>query len=722
MSGKKRQIGDPAESSWGAASEPGESLPFEVMPPTERSGALSSRRIPSSSRRETEIEDRPSIDEPELPEGIKPPRWEAPDEVTQIDFNDPAMTESASTPTVDTLKDDDKQTPAKRRESSTAATVVPEVVGSKRGIVIGPTDSNWSDESGEAKTIAPGSLIIPPELRRAAALKPVVSVPKELPQAKTIDDADDAPVAKAAPRQAEQTKAPIDDDPPLVFGPPSGGQAEEAPVIVGPPKGRQEAPFIMGPPKGRDAPILGGPPKSGPSRPIEIRETRRKAGQESLDPRMLGPAYRLQREIAVGGMGTVYEAERASDRKRVALKVLNANVAKDARIKERLRREVEASQKIGHRGIVQMFGFETAPDGRAFAVMELLEGAELRERLKAEGKLPPNDACQIAAEVCDVLAAAHAQGVVHRDVKPENIFLSKDASGKTHVKLLDFGAANVLDAKTLTVEGSMIGTPAYMAPEQVLGDEVTERTDVYATAVVLYEALAGQQPFRAERFEETIVRVVSMVPPPPLGVTSIDEVVLKGLEKVSANRWQTAASFAEALRTASAGKASAGAWKLGWSRRLRSKTTQRVATGALVVIVASSIGYLAGDRTQAERLSLAVRPADAAGCAEPETSALRSAMESALVGVSDIELDRSQEVQSGVASLHVVCQKDDKGLRADTILYAATGGREEAHFAVRGSEAASVAPRIAVELASKKGWRTSADLRKQSEDAKVSLE
>jgi eukaryotic-like serine/threonine-protein kinase len=205
----------------------------------------------------------------------------------------------------------------------------------------------------------------------------------------------------------------------------------------------------------------------------------------------LGGRYRMEALLASGGMGEVWAARDLLLDRAVAVKVLGPAFAGDGRAGERLRREARAAGRLDHPGIARMLDLGE-DGGRPYLVMELLEGESLAERIGRDGPMAPAGAARVVAGVADALEAAHRAGVVHRDVKPGNVFLCADGS----VKVLDFGIASAAGEAALTT-GDLIGTAAYLAPERALGHRATPAADVYALGVVLYELLAGRRPFEA---------------------------------------------------------------------------------------------------------------------------------------------------------------------------------------------------------------------------------
>ena len=224
----------------------------------------------------------------------------------------------------------------------------------------------------------------------------------------------------------------------------------------------------------------------------------------------LADRYRLDRQIGEGGMGAVYVAFDEQTKRRVAVKVLL--IEDDEKLAARFEQEARASMELAHPNIVRVTDFH-APKGKPpFLVMDLLDGESLRERMKREKRLPIEDAARIAIELCEALAVAHAAGVIHRDVKPPNVFLVKPNG---QVKLLDFGIARVRAdfGKVHTTTGTVLGTPSYFAPEQLLAKEIDGRSDVFGVGVVLYEMLAGRRPFDERNPVDLTAAILNAAPP-----------------------------------------------------------------------------------------------------------------------------------------------------------------------------------------------------------------
>ncbi|MFO0607916.1 MAG: serine/threonine-protein kinase [Polyangiales bacterium] len=226
--------------------------------------------------------------------------------------------------------------------------------------------------------------------------------------------------------------------------------------------------------------------------------------------------YQLIRVIGEGGMGAVYEARHVQMDRRVAIKMLRPELVRDRASVERFLREAQTAAHIEHKSIVRVFDFGEAEDGTPFIVMTYLDGHPLSEALYRRGRLSELDAVQVLAPIASALDRAHRGGVIHRDLKPENIFMARDSDGRERPVLLDFGVARLrgeADA-VLPEQGggpvTMLGTPAYMAPEQLAGDgAVDARTDIYGMGVVLYELLTGVSPFQREDAQSTIRAILT---------------------------------------------------------------------------------------------------------------------------------------------------------------------------------------------------------------------
>src|SRR5262245_56021297 len=267
--------------------------------------------------------------------------------------------------------------------------------------------------------------------------------------------------------------------------------------------------------------------------------------------------YTLDRRIGSGGMGDVYRASQRKVGARVAVKILHATSASDPEALRRFQIEAQAGNRIEHPGVIKVLDAGQLPDGRPYLVMPLLEGRSLADHLVANPRLPIDEACRIGIDVLDAVGAAHAKGFVHRDLKPPNVFLTTE--GK--VVVLDFGVAKLLASDSparLTRTGVAIGTPYYMAPEQIKEHGVGPASDVYSVGIVMFEMLCGRLPFDAESAFDVMAGHLQKRPPPPRALRPdipipIADVVLTALAKDPKRRFANAAAMRDALRTASAG-------------------------------------------------------------------------------------------------------------------------------------------------------------------------
>ena len=293
---------------------------------------------------------------------------------------------------------------------------------------------------------------------------------------------------------------------------------------------------------------------------------------DSTDPLLgatLAGRYHVRCRIGQGGMGVVYEATHAVIGRPVAVKVLHERYLDKPEVAARLMNEARLASSIHNDHIVDIFDFGETSDGRTFVVMELLEGESLSQLLRREGPLPERRALGIGLQVCEALGAAHDRGILHRDVKPENVFvLGKD--GVDFVKVLDFGISKAMrsidggeDPVRLTHTGMVLGTPLYMSPEQARGEEaIDHRIDVYALGVILYEALSGGVPFRGSNYLGIIAEVLSRTPTPlrqarpDLSISAAaEQIVLRAMAKERGERYGSMGELAEDVRRALAGEA-----------------------------------------------------------------------------------------------------------------------------------------------------------------------
>jgi len=270
--------------------------------------------------------------------------------------------------------------------------------------------------------------------------------------------------------------------------------------------------------------------------------------------------YRILAKLGEGGMGAVYKAEQISLKRQCAVKVLRPEVAGSQMLLRRFNAEAELVAKLSHPNIVGIYDFGQDTDGSLFIAMEFIEGKSLRDVIHHEAPLPLRRSLVIASQICASLVEAHAQGIVHRDLKPDNVMLQERGRQKDVVRVLDFGIAKLRDENrqsqlAMTQAGDMLGTPQYMSPEQIRGEHIDGRTDVYALGGLLYEMVTGRLPFEAP----TVMALLSkhlleqIVPPsqrrPDLHLPhAIDSLILGAMAKDVNQRPATMEQFGEQIQ------------------------------------------------------------------------------------------------------------------------------------------------------------------------------
>ena len=268
--------------------------------------------------------------------------------------------------------------------------------------------------------------------------------------------------------------------------------------------------------------------------------------------------YRAIRLIGKGGMGSVYEGQHILVERRVAIKVL-LPAPDQGRASARFAQEARAAGRIGNEHILDVYDMGSLPDGSCYLVAEYLDGETLRQRINREGRMSPSAALPLVLELLDGLGAAHAAGVVHRDLKPDNVFLvGKKAGRSDFVKLIDFGISRFepldnSDGARMTTTGAVLGTPHYLSPEQARGRRgIDQRSDLFAVGVILYEMVTGEVPFKAESFNDLLFKIVLEPAPAPEEVVrdldpAFSSIIVKAMAKDPAARYQSAEELSLAL-------------------------------------------------------------------------------------------------------------------------------------------------------------------------------
>lgn len=281
-------------------------------------------------------------------------------------------------------------------------------------------------------------------------------------------------------------------------------------------------------------------------------------GEDPLLGMVIEGRYRIQSVIGQGSAGTVYKAVQELIGREVAIKVLHEYLVSDEEFIKRFRQEAKASSRLSHPNIITIYDFGVIPQGnRPYIAMDLLVGTPLSDYLAENERVPLSDAIPLLTQVCSALGEAHRHGVVHRDVKPENIVLVERSGQKLYPMVVDFGIARIVEeseSAKITRTGTVCGSPTYMSPEQCTSSKVDSRSDIYSIGIVIYETLTGEVPFHSDE----LIRVMSMhlsEPPKPLNQVkpglifpdALEEVVNKALSKNPNDRFQTMEEMAAAL-------------------------------------------------------------------------------------------------------------------------------------------------------------------------------
>jgi eukaryotic-like serine/threonine-protein kinase len=267
---------------------------------------------------------------------------------------------------------------------------------------------------------------------------------------------------------------------------------------------------------------------------------------------ILDGRYEVRGLIGRGGMARVYLAEDLQTKRAVAVKILNPDIAKDQVARERFLREIEVAASIGHPNVVQVLDAGERPNGTPYIVLEFLHGESLGELLRRDGHVEAAFTVPMMAWAASALAAAHRAGIIHRDVKPDNLFLVGERGAPYSLKVVDFGMAKLTEASSLSQTGTALGTLAYIAPEQAIADPVDARTDVYGLGVVIYRMVTGRLPFEAGEDARLVAQHLFMHPPlPSLLEPTVDPrleaVILTAIRKRPENRYSTMTALGEDL-------------------------------------------------------------------------------------------------------------------------------------------------------------------------------
>lgn len=299
------------------------------------------------------------------------------------------------------------------------------------------------------------------------------------------------------------------------------------------------------------------------------------AAADGLIGRIIADRYHIVDRLGQGGMGTVYLAEHVRMGRRCAVKVMNPTLLNDPDSLDRFTREAKNASQLNHPHVAAIYDFGETSDGIVYLAMEFVEGESLAAVLDRVHGIPEQQALELASQVADGLSAAHEMGIVHRDLKPDNIMVCHSKSGKLRVKVVDFGIAKATQGgrQTVTRAGYVVGTPAYMSPEQILGDPLDGRSDLYSLGCILYEMLTGQRAFAGPSGEVSMRRRLTEPPPRPRMVKetlskSLDEVVTKAMARSPEQRFQSAGDLRNALLDTLNARPRKARWR-GWLPQAR---------------------------------------------------------------------------------------------------------------------------------------------------------
>ena len=291
--------------------------------------------------------------------------------------------------------------------------------------------------------------------------------------------------------------------------------------------------------------------------PNDGQTLRAAAPAGDLVGQVVADRYHVLRKLGEGGMGQVYLAEHVKMGRRSAIKVMNPSMVHDPDAVSRFNREAANASRITHPNVCAIYDFGETADGTIYLAMEFIEGEPLTSLLERDGALPPLRAAHIVVQVAEALQAAHDLGIVHRDLKPDNVMVGRGRDGADVVKVVDFGIAKAVggeDSQKVTKTGLVVGTPEFMSPEQLAGDKLDGRSDIYSLALVLYKMLTGKLPFEATTVQETMIKrltddplTLAAVRPDRTFPAGLQETLDAALTRSPADRYQSAAKFANDL-------------------------------------------------------------------------------------------------------------------------------------------------------------------------------
>jgi tetratricopeptide (TPR) repeat protein/tRNA A-37 threonylcarbamoyl transferase component Bud32 len=407
------------------------------------------------------------------------------------------------------------------------------------------------------------------------------------------------------------------DDQPTLIGDAAGGSSSTG---IGQPKAGQDqatphpsdAPTMID--HGSDAPTMGG---GGSNFPRAAAYSSTQENDGLLEPgTVLAQRYEILKTLGVGGMGAVYKARDRELDRMVALKVIRPDLARNAAIVERFKQELRLSHQVTHKNVIRIYDLGEG-EGVKFITMEFIEGHDLRSLIQEQQKFPPAEAVEIMRQVCQALEAAHGVEVIHRDLKPQNIM--RDTSGR--ILVMDFGLARTIEGDGMTQTGALVGTMDYMSPEQALGKDLDQRSDIFSLGLIFYELLTGKMPFKADSVLASLIKRTqeraSPVSDHDVSIPgSLSNIVSKCLERDAALRYQSTTEILRDLEVWQGGRAAA---TLGFQPTVKpwgQTVPWPLLGGILTAVVLAIVGFAfrgkllspAVKKSSAPALSLAVIP------------------------------------------------------------------------------------------------------------------
>src|SRR2546426_6742853 len=345
---------------------------------------------------------------------------------------------------------------------------------------------------------------------------------------------------------------------------------------------------------GGDAPtMIDAPAKPAP----RTRAGTTHAGQPMLEPgAVLAQRYEILEILGEGGMGAVYKAMDRELSRPVALKVIRPDLAGNQAILDRFKQELLLAREVTHKNVIRIYDLGEA-EGMKFITMEYVEGKDLRTLIHEQTKLAPEEAVEIMQQVCRALEAAHSVGIIHRDLKPQNVM--RDKSGR--ILVMDFGLARTLEGDGMTQTGALVGTMDYMSPEQALGKDLDQRSDLFALGLIFYELLTGKMPYKSESvvaslLKRTQQRAVPVLTHDPTIPTVISNVVSKCLEPAVNLRYQTSSQILADLEAWQGGRAAATLQFPTGARPWGQTIPWHWIGGVAAVLVLAIVGFLFRDK------------------------------------------------------------------------------------------------------------------------------